>query len=90
MWFQEVISSYVSTLNECSYSYTNHWANVRHLIGDDAIEAAVQTRRPQDSLDDAQLAALRYAEKLTLSPGSIAEADVATLKDMGLENGEIL
>ena len=94
MWFQEVISSYVSTLNECPYSYANHWANARHLIGDDtradAIEAALQTRRPQDALDGAQLAALRYAEKLTLSPGGITEADVATLKDVGWEDGEIL
>ncbi len=94
MWFQEVISSYVSTLNECPYSYANHWANARHLIDDDtradAIEAALQTRRPQDALDGAQLAALRYAEKLTLSPGGITEVDVATLKDAGWEDGEIL
>ena len=94
MWFQEVISSYVSTLNECPYSHANHWANARHLIGDetraDAVEAALQTRRPQDAFDGAQLAALRYAEKLTLSPGGIAEADVAMLKEAGWEDGEIL
>ena len=94
MWFQEVISSYVSTLNECPYSYANHWANARHLIGDetraDAVEAALRTRRPQDAFDGAQLAALRYAEKLTLSPGGIGEADVAMLKEAGWEDGEIL
>ncbi|WP_171173321.1 carboxymuconolactone decarboxylase family protein [Ruegeria sp. HKCCD8929] len=94
MWFQEVISSYVSTLNECPYSYANHWANARHLIGDearaDAVEAALQRRRPQDAFGGAQLAALRYAEKLTLSPGGIARDDVAFLKEAGWEDGEIL
>ena len=33
-WFQEVISSYVSTLNNCAYSYANHWANACHLMSD--------------------------------------------------------
>ncbi len=94
MWFQEVISSYVSTLNTCPYSYANHWANARHLIADDAradtIEAALQARRPQDAFDGAHLAALIYAEKLTLSPGKMAKPDVAALKDAGWEDGEIL
>ncbi|MEX0317450.1 MAG: carboxymuconolactone decarboxylase family protein [Ruegeria sp.] len=94
MWFQEVISSYVSTLNECPYSYANHWTNARHLIGDEAraeaVEVALQRRRPQDAFEGPQLAALRYAEKLTLSPGGIAEDDVVILKAAGWEDGEIL
>ncbi|WP_298854093.1 carboxymuconolactone decarboxylase family protein [uncultured Ruegeria sp.] len=94
MWFQEVISSYVSTLNTCPYSYANHWANARHLIADDAradkIEAAFKARRPQDAFDGAHLAALRYAEKLTVSPGAMVDSDVAQLKEAGWEDGEIL
>ncbi|MCL6285439.1 peroxidase-related enzyme [Ruegeria sp. 2012CJ41-6] len=94
MWFQEVISSYVSTLNTCPYSYANHWSNARHLIGDDTradrIEAALKARSPQDAFDGAELAALRYAEKLTLSPGTMAEADAAALKASGWQDGEIL
>ncbi|KIC40606.1 alkylhydroperoxidase [Ruegeria sp. ANG-R] len=94
VWFQEVISSYVSTLNACPYSYANHWANARHLIGDDeradAVEAALKTHRPQDAFEDAQLAALNYAEKLTRSPGAMTESDVSALKDAGWEDGEIL
>ncbi len=94
MWFQEVISSYVSTLNTCPYSYANHWANARHLIGDDAradaIEAALKAHRPQDVFDGAHLAALIYAEKLTLSPGAMEESEVRALKDAGWEDGEIL
>ncbi|TBX24703.1 carboxymuconolactone decarboxylase family protein [Nioella sediminis] len=94
MWFQEVISSYVSTLNDCPYSYANHWANARHLIGDDAradvVENALQARRPEDAFDGAELAALHYAAKLTLYPGKIEKADVDALRAAGWDDGEIL
>ena len=94
MWFQEVISSYVSTLNNCAYSYANHWANACHLMSDPEkakmIEAAFQIRAPEHAFEGAQLAMLRYAEKLTLSPGDVQEADVAALKNEGINDGEIL
>ena len=94
MWFQEVISSYVSALNDCAYSYANHWSNARHLIDDparaDVIEAALQARRPQDAFAGAERAALAYAEKLTLSPGAMVESDVADLRRAGWDDGEIL
>ncbi|WP_299989224.1 carboxymuconolactone decarboxylase family protein [uncultured Ruegeria sp.] len=94
MWFQEVISSYVSTLNDCPYSYANHWANARHLIGDearaDAVEAALKANSPKDAFEGAELAALDYTEKLTRSPGTVIESDVAALKEAGWKDGEIL
>ena len=33
---------------------------------------------------------LRYARKLTLSPGGMGEADVRAMQDEGAEDGEIL
>jgi len=93
-WFQEVISSYVSTLNDCGYSYANHWSNARHLIGDgaraDAIESALKSRKPEDAFEAAQLAALHYAEKLTVAPGRMEQADVQALTEAGWDDGEIL
>lgn len=93
-WFQEVISAYVSTLNDCTYSYANHWANARHLIDDahraSSVEAALTSRRPQDAFSGAELAFLHYAEKLTLSPGKMEHADVQKLKDAGIDDGQIL
>ena len=93
-WLQEVISSYVSVLNSCDYSYANHWKNAAHLIGDadraDRIEAALQSRRPEDVFDGAELALMRYAEKLTMTPGSMTEPDVAALRAAGLDDGAIL
>ncbi|MEQ8865797.1 MAG: peroxidase-related enzyme [Thalassobaculum sp.] len=93
-WFQETISSYVSILNDCSYSLANHWANARHLIADDSradrIEVALHTRRPEDAFDGRELALLRYASKLTLEPGRIKKSDVDALRIAGLDDGEIL
>ncbi len=94
MWFQETISSYVSMLNDCPYSLANHWANARHLIGDDKradrIEVALRERKPGDAFDGAELALLNYAEKLTCNPGEMVQADVQQLKDAGVPDGEIL
>lgn len=93
-WLQETISSYVSVLNDCAYSYANHWKNAAHLIGDTAraaqIEAAIQARRPETVFDGAELALMRYAEKLTLAPGAMEQGDVAALREAGLDDGAIL
>lgn len=93
-WLQETISSYVSILNRCPYSLANHWANARHLIADDAkadaIEQALKTRRPELAFEGRELALMRYAEKLTVSPGEMVSADVEALRREGLDDGEIL
>lgn len=93
-WFQEVIASFVSTLNSCPYSYANHWANARHLIGDDLkadhIEAALRARKPDDAFEGQHLAALRYTKKLTLHPGTMQKVDVDALRVAGWDDGEIL
>ncbi|MBL4727059.1 MAG: peroxidase-related enzyme [Rhizobiaceae bacterium] len=93
-WLQETISSYVSILNDCAYSLANHWANARHLIGDDEradkIEAALQAHKPETEFEGRELALLQYAEKLTLSPGKMNKGDVDNLRSAGLDDGEIL
>lgn len=93
-WFQETIGTYVSLINACDYSVANHWANAAHLIGDSeraaAVEAALRARRPEDAFDGAELALLRYAEKLTVSPDGMEENDVAELRAAGVADGEIL
>ena len=93
-WLQETISAYVSILNDCAYSLANHWANARYLINDkaraDAIENALQARRPEDAFEGAELALLHYAEKLTLSPANMVEADIAVLKAADIDDGQIL
>ncbi|MEO0977668.1 MAG: peroxidase-related enzyme [Pseudomonadota bacterium] len=93
-WLQETISSYVSILNGCPYSLANHWANARHLIGDqsraDLIENALNARRPQDAFSGLELELLRYAEKLTLHPADMTRSDVDALRTAGADDGQIL
>ena len=93
-WLQETLSSYVSILNNCDYSLANHWANARHLIADDRradkIEKALNTRHPGQAFQGAELALLKYAEKLTLTPGEMQQADIETLKLAGIDDGQIL
>ena len=93
-WLQEVIGSYVSALNECDYSYANHWKNAAHLIGNksraDSIEDALKRRCLTDVFDGAELALLQYAETLTLTPGKMKEANVRALQNAGLDDGQIL
>lgn len=94
MWFQETVSSYVSILNDCPYSLANHWSNARHLIGNedraDEIEAALTSHSPDEAFDGAELAMLRYTEKLTRTPGQMVEADVMEMRDAGVDDGQIL
>lgn len=93
-WFQETIGTYVSLINDCPYSVANHWANAAHLIDNPgrsaAIDTALRARRPEDAFDGAELALLRYAEKLTVSPEKMEESDIAQLRDAGVNDGEIL
>lgn len=93
-WLQETISSYVSILNHCDYSLANHWANARHLINDqrraDDIEQALHSRTPESVFEGSDLALLKYAEKLTLTPGNMVRSDIETLKSAGLDDGQIL
>jgi uncharacterized peroxidase-related enzyme len=93
-WLQEVIASYVSILNNATYSLTNHWANAAHLIADrdrsDAIRAALEAENPAAVFEGRDLALLRFAEKLTRRPGAMERADVEALRATGLSDGEIL
>ena len=93
-WLQECIASYVSILNDCAYALANHWANARHLIGDDEraarIEAALAAHRPEDAFEGRELALMQYAEKLTLRPGAMERSDVDKMRAAGLDDGEVL
>lgn len=94
MWLQETIASYVSILNDCDYSLANHWANAKHLIGDDnkadKIEKALREDNPEACFSGAELALMRYAKKLTVNPSDMQQSDVTALQECGVDDGEIL
>ena len=93
-WFQETISSYVSILNDCQYSLSNHWANANYLIRDQErsseIKDALETRSLEKAFSGVELALLKYAEKLTITPNLMDHSDVESLKEAGISDGEIL
>ena len=93
-WFQETISSYVSIINNCKYSLKNHWKNASYLINDKAkskkINTALKERKPEKVFNGKELALLIYTEKLTKHPDKIKKLDFNKLKEVGLEDGEIL
>lgn len=93
-WFQETISSYVSIINNCKYSLSNHWENASHLINDinksKKIKLALDNRKPEEAFKGKELAFLKYSEKLTLFPSKMNENDVLSLRESGASDGEIL
>ena len=93
-WFQETISSYVSILNNCSYSLANHWKNAKHLIDDteksDAIKKALDNKKPEEVFTGKELAILKYSEKLTINPSEMRKEDIQELKKNNVTDGEIL
>ena len=93
-WLQETLSSYVSILNDCAYSLANHWSNARHLIQDDdradKIEAALKSGDLEEVFSGRELALMNYTRKLTCEPQSMVESDVESLRQNGLDDGEIL
>ena len=93
-WFQETISSYVSILNNCTYSLANHWKNASHLIDNteksDAIKKALDKKKPEEVFTGKELAILKYSEKLTKNPSEMREEDVQELKKNNVSDGEIL
>ena len=93
-WFQETISSYVSIINKCKYSYDNHWKNAAFLINDqnksDKIKVVLESHKLEDYFKGKELALLIYAKKLTLYPSRFNINDFKKLKVEGLDDGEIL
>ena len=93
-WFLEVVASYTSILNDCTYSLTHHFMNVRNLLKDqprsDRIFTALKAHRPEDEFEGKELALLRYAEKLTTNVGKMVKSDFEALKIAGCADGEIL
>lgn len=93
-WLLETVASYTSLLNHCDYSLTNHFANARHLIGDDEraeqIYTALSEDRPETVFTGKELEFLRYAKKLTLQPDEMVEDDVRAMREVGASDGEIL
>ena len=90
----ETLGIYVSLLNGCAYCVEHHYAGLLRLTGNDErcqrVRTALEAGRPEDFFEGRDLAALHYAEALTLNPAGVSEVSVADLRAAGLTDGEIL
>jgi uncharacterized peroxidase-related enzyme len=94
-WFLELLGVWVSALNRCAYCVDHHFAGMKRLMRNDpradAIRAAIESRDiAATPVDAAQHAAMRYAQRLTLTPADMAETDIKALRMAGWDDGEIL
>jgi uncharacterized peroxidase-related enzyme len=93
-WLLEMVGIYVSLLNGCSYCVEHHFAGLRRLLRDDARAEAIRTGLETGAFDELfsarERAILLYAKKLTQSPATMGESDIAHLRAADLDDGEIL
>ena len=94
LWFLEVVASYVSIKNDCAYSLTHHFMNVRKLLDDerrcDDILQSLHAGSPHTQFQDKQLALLHYAAKLTTDVAKMEASDIESLRQNNCSDGEIL
>ena len=93
VWFLECLGIYTSLTNACDYSVAHHYAGLTRLVGKakaEPIWAALKSGAPERAFAAKELALLRYVRKLTLEPQRMVEADVASLRAAGADDGEIL
>lgn len=92
--FLETIGVLVSLINDCHYCVEHHFAGLRRLLGDsvraDAIRAALEQRAFDTAFDEKHQAALTYAEKLTQRAASVSLNDIALMRSLGFDDGQIL
>jgi len=92
--YLEAIGVYVSSLNNCHYCVEHHFSGMERLLGDAeraaSIRRALESRRPEEAFEGAELAGLNYASKLTVTADKIGETDIEALREAGLDDGEIL
>lgn len=93
-WYLEAIGVYVSHLNRCGYCFDHHLAGMSRLLDDESrstqIRDAIRSGDLAEAFAGRELEGLRYAAQLTLSPAALGPDDVAALRGVGLEDGEIL
>ena len=69
---------------------THHRRGLRRLLRDDDLAEAIEADFESADISDRRKAMLRFALKLTVSPGEMREEDVTNLREEGFEDTDIL
>ena len=90
----ELLGVFVSSWNGCEYCREHHFEGLRRLLGDEDRAASIRRTLRADSWEAdfpaRERELLRYAHKLTRRPDQMVPADVQALRELGLDDGEIL
>ena len=87
---RELLAVVVSGLNRCVYCAVSHGAALREYTGDPTLADTVAVNWRHATLSAQQAALCAYAEKLTLTPAHMTEADLHDLRAAGLSDPAIL
>ncbi|KEF35531.1 MULTISPECIES: peroxidase-related enzyme [Deinococcus] len=87
---RELVAVVVSSVNRCLYCAVSHGAALRHFDGDAQKADAVAVNWRHAPLSERERALCEYAEKLTLRPAEVTEADLQPLRGAGLDDHQIM
>jgi len=86
---REMIAVVVSSANRCYYCQVAHGQAVRELSGDPALGELLVMNYRAAALTPRQRAMLDFAQKMTVAPAAIVEADRAALRSAGFDDRSI-
>jgi len=87
---RELIATYVSSQNHCTFCTNAHGAIARHLLGDDAtVEAEVRSDFRQAPISDRLKALIAIAGKVQADGRSVTTEDVEQARDAGADDRAI-
>lgn len=86
---REMIAVVVSMANGCLYCLVAHGAALREALGDGVLGDRITYDWRRAGLDPRRDAICAFAEKLTLRPREVEEADLQRLRDVGLTDEEV-
>lgn len=93
-WYLETLGVFVSRQNKCDYCVDHHSAGLKRLLANDekytAIADAINNHQAIEVLEDKWLKGIEYAKILTHDPSQLKESNIATLKEAGFSDGEVL
>ena len=93
-WFLELLGTYTSYLNGCDYCYLHHFTGMKRFLKDDKKANTIKFHIENDSLSKIlnvnELSLINYTKKLTIKANDIIEADIINLRQLGINDGEIL
>jgi uncharacterized peroxidase-related enzyme len=86
---REMIAVVVSMANGCLYCLVAHGAALREALGDGVLGDRITFDWRRAGLNPRRRAICAFAEKLTVRPREVEEADLRSLREVGLTDDEV-